>query len=144
INDLNVETKHFAQWWDALARRGVPRKIWLSQEGHVDPFDYRRAEWVSTLHKWFDFWLQGLRNDVMRQPQATIELTPDHFVEERSWPAPGTFHFPVSLGAGDGTTGTLSVLPKPGGVVSLTDNPALSENAMVRNPNTAVAGRQVF
>lgn len=145
INDLNVETKHFAQWWDALARRGVPRKIWLSQEGHVDPFDFRRAEWVSTLHKWFDFWLQGLRNDVMRQPMATLERTPDHFVDERSWPALGTIPFPVSLGAGDGTTGTLSLFPsRPGTVTSLTDNPALSENAMVRNPNTAVAGRQVF
>jgi X-Pro dipeptidyl-peptidase len=145
INDLNVETKHFAQWWDALASRGVPRKIWLAQEGHVDPFDFRRAEWVSTLHKWFDFWLQGLRNDVMREPMATLERTPDNWVNESTWPARGTFHFPVSLGAGDGTTGTLSLLPgRPGTVASLTDNPALSENAAVRNPNTAVAGRQVY
>jgi len=145
INDLNVETKHFAQWWDALARRDVPRKIWLSQEGHVDPFDFRRAEWVSTLHKWFDFWLQGLRNGIMHEPMATLERTPDHFVNERSWPAPGTVKFPVSLGAGDGTTGTLGLRPsRPNTVVSLTDNPALTENAMVSNPNTAVAGRQVF
>jgi X-Pro dipeptidyl-peptidase len=145
INDLNVETKHFAQWWDALARRDVPRKIWLSQEGHVDPFDFRRAEWVSTLHKWFDFWLQGLRNGIMHESMATLERTPDHFVNERSWPAPGTFHFPVSLGRGDGTTGTLGIRPtRPGTVASLTDNPALTENAAVSNPNTAVAGRQVF
>jgi X-Pro dipeptidyl-peptidase len=145
INDLNVEPKHFARWWEALARNNVPRKIWLSQEGHVDPFDFRRAVWVSTVHKWFDFWLQGLRNDVMRQPMATLERTPDHWVDEPTWPALGTFPVPVSLGAGDGTTGTLSVLPsRPGTVASVTDNPALSENAMVRDPNTAVAGRQVF
>lgn len=145
INDNNVETKHFAQWWDALAKNGVPRKIWLGQEGHVDPFDFRRAEWVSTLHKWFDFWLQGLRNDVMRDPMATIERTPDHWVNESTWPARGTFHFPVSLGAGDGTTGTLGLRPtRPGTIASVTDNPALGENAAVRNPNTAVAGRQVY
>ena len=43
MQDLNVRTKHFGQWWDALAKHGVERKIWLSQTGHVDPFDYRRA-----------------------------------------------------------------------------------------------------
>ena len=48
---------------------GVPRKIWLSQEGHVDPFDFRRAEWVDTLHSWFDYWLQDLPNGMMREPR---------------------------------------------------------------------------
>jgi len=40
----------------------VPRKLWLSQEGHVDPFDYRRDAWVDTLHRRFDYWLQGENN----------------------------------------------------------------------------------
>ena len=61
MNDLNVQGVHFGQWWDALAANNVPRKIWLSQEGHVDPFDFRRAAWVDTLHRWFDFWLHGHR-----------------------------------------------------------------------------------
>jgi X-Pro dipeptidyl-peptidase len=145
INDLNVETKHFAQWWDVLAKNRVPRKIWIGQEGHVDPFDFRRAEWVSTLHKWFDFWLQGLRNGIMNEPMATIERAPDFWVNESTWPARGSFNLPVSLGKGDGTAGTLGILPtRPGNSVSIVDNPALSENAAVSNPNTVVAGRQVF
>jgi X-Pro dipeptidyl-peptidase len=32
-------------------RRGVPRKLWLTNAGYVDPFDYRRAQWVDTLHR---------------------------------------------------------------------------------------------
>ncbi|HEV2782899.1 MAG TPA: Xaa-Pro dipeptidyl-peptidase [Actinophytocola sp.] len=145
VNDLNVDTNTFATWWDALARRGVPRKIWLGQEGHVDPFDFRRSVWVPTLQRWFDFWLQGLRNGVMREPMATIERTPDQFVDEPTWPALGTVHVPVSLGAGDGATGTLGLRPtRPGTVVSLTDDPALSESAAVSDPSTAVAGRRVF
>src|SRR4051794_32828830 len=32
INDTNVTTTQFAQWWDRL---GVPKKIWLSQMSHV-------------------------------------------------------------------------------------------------------------
>jgi X-Pro dipeptidyl-peptidase len=143
INDQNVETKHFAQWWDALSKRGVPRKIWLSQEGHVDPFDFRRAEWVNTLHRWFDYWLQDLPNGIMREPTATIERAPDTWVNEKSWPAPGTFSLPVSLGAGNGTTGTLGLAPQKGSV-SIVDNPALRERDLVANPNAAVAGRQVF
>jgi X-Pro dipeptidyl-peptidase len=145
IHDLNVETKHFAQWWDALARNHVPRKIWLSQEGHVDPFDFRRAEWVTTLHRWFDFWLQDLPNGVMREPMATVEREPDVWVDEKTWPARGSFTLPVSLGAGDGTTGTLGLTPgRPGAVATVVDNPGLSERSAVANPNTAVAGRQVF
>ena len=143
INDNNVETKHFAQWWDALARNGVPRKIWLGQEGHVDPFDFRRAEWVATLHRWFDYWLQDLDNGVMREPMATIERAPDVWVDEKTWPARGAFALPVSLGAGDGTTGTLGLAPGRG-EVSIVDDPALRERAAVANPNTAVAGRAVF
>jgi X-Pro dipeptidyl-peptidase len=144
INDLNVETKHFAQWWDALSKRGVPRKIWLSQEGHVDPFDFRRAEWVNTLHRWFDYWLQDLPNGVMKEPTATIERTPDTWVNEPSWPARGAFSLPVSLGAGDGTTGTLGLKPTPSAVKSIVDDPDLRERDAIANPNTAVAGRQVF
>ena len=143
INDLNVDTKHFAKWWDALASNHVPRKIWLSQEGHVDPFDSRRAEWVDTLHRWFDFWLQDLDNGIMAEPMATIERAPDVWVDERSWPARGAFTLPVSLGAGDGTTGTLGLVPRRG-EVSIVDNPALRERDVVANPNTAVPGRAVF
>jgi predicted acyl esterase len=144
-NDLNVETKHFAQWWDALARRGVPRKIWIAQPGHVDPFDFRRATWVPTLQRWFDFWLQGLPNNVMREPMASIERAPDQWVDESTWPARGAFTLPVSLGAGDGTTGTLGLRPtRPGTLSTVVDNPELTENVAVSNPNTAVAGRRVF
>ncbi|HEV7652479.1 MAG TPA: Xaa-Pro dipeptidyl-peptidase [Actinophytocola sp.] len=140
INDLNVETKHFAQWWDALARNRVPRKIWLSQEGHVDPFDYRRAEWVATLHRWFDFWLQGLDNGIMREPQATIERRPDTWVDEPVWPAKGAAARRVSLG--DGTLGLRAT--RPGTVATIVDDPALSEADAVSAPNEAVPGRQVF
>ncbi|OLF13502.1 Xaa-Pro dipeptidyl-peptidase [Actinophytocola xanthii] len=143
LNDLNVETKHFARWWEALGRGGVPRKLWLGQPGHVDPFDFRRAEWVSTLHRWFDYWLQDLPNSVMREPAVTIEREPDVWVNERSWPARGTAPVPVSLGAGDGTTGTLG--PRPGrGTTTLVDAPELTESAAVAQPDADVPGRRVF
>src|SRR3954449_3649385 len=36
INDDNVKTNHISQWWAGLAANNVPRKMWLSLEGHVD------------------------------------------------------------------------------------------------------------
>jgi X-Pro dipeptidyl-peptidase len=143
LNDLNVKTPHVAQWWTALADRNVPRKLWLSQEGHVDPFDFRRSVWVDTLHRWFDYWLQGLRNGIMNEPAVSIERGPGQWIEESTWPARShqvTFPF----GAGDGTTGKLGGTAKPGTVRTFTDNPDLSGSDAVADPNTPKAGRLVF
>src|SRR3990170_4384838 len=70
VNDNNVKPDHFSKWWYGLAANDVPRKLWLTQTGHVDPFDFRRAEWVATLHRWFDYWLQGVDNGIMDEPEA--------------------------------------------------------------------------
>jgi len=99
VNDLNVTTTQFAEWWDELAEAGVPRKIWLHQTGHVDPFDVRRGAWVDTLHRWFDRYLHGLRNGIDREPRATIETAPGTFTEARNWPVPGTRPVTVRLGS---------------------------------------------
>ena len=52
---------------------GVERKIWLSQTGHVDPFDFRREDWVRTLHRWFDHELYGLDNGIMDEPAVDFQ-----------------------------------------------------------------------
>ena len=110
--DLTVRTKNFGQWWDALAENGVVRKIWLSQTGHVDPFDYRRAQWVDTLHHWFDHELLGYDNGIDRAPMADIERTPDHWTTDAVWPpkstTPAILRPVQGTKAGMGTLGTTS------------------------------------
>ncbi|GAA3037746.1 hypothetical protein GCM10020000_14700 [Streptomyces olivoverticillatus] len=88
MQDLNVRTKHFGQWWDALAANGVERKVWLSQTGHVDPFDYRRDTWVPTLHRWFDHYLLGYDNGIEREPMADVERAPRPVVHRPRLAAP--------------------------------------------------------
>ncbi|MGW0823431.1 Xaa-Pro dipeptidyl-peptidase [Streptomyces sp. NPDC002845] len=127
MQDLNVRPKHFGQWWDALARNGVDRKIWLSQVGHVDPFDFRRAEWADTLHRWFDHELLGYDNGIDDEPMADIEREPDQWVTSDVWPprATGT----TTLRPGKGTqagVGTLGLRTRTG-TETFTDNPRLSE-----------------
>jgi len=140
INDTNVTTTQFAQWWERL---GVPKKIWLSQMSHVDPFDIRRGAWVDTLHRWFDRWLQGLNNGIDREPQATLETAPGAWVNEPAWPARAAHETRIALGDGDGTTGTLGGPSQPGSR-TWTDAPDLSEAVATANPDTAVPGRVAF
>ncbi|MEH1014436.1 Xaa-Pro dipeptidyl-peptidase [Micromonospora sp. CPCC 206060] len=144
VNDLNVTTSQFARWWDALAEEGVPRKLWLFQAGHEDPFDVRRAEWVATLHRWFDYWLQELPNGVMAEPRVTRESAPGVWREEADWPAPGTRPVRVTLGAGDGSTGTLGGRATATGPVWSYRDESLTEAELVAEPGVPRAGRLVF
>ncbi len=127
MQDLNVRMKHLGQWWDALAKNGVERKIWLSQTGHVDPFDFRRADWVKTLHRWFDHELLGYDNGIDREPMADIERHPDQWVTSKVWPPRGTDT--ATLRPAKGTqagVGTLGLRPGKG-TETFTDDPQHSE-----------------
>ncbi|MFJ7215444.1 CocE/NonD family hydrolase [Amycolatopsis sp. NPDC098790] len=118
FGDGAVAPNQFAAYWDALGRAGVPRKAWLSQAGHVDPFDLRRAEWVETLGRWFDRWLKGIRNGVEHEPAVHLETAPDRWTDVRSWP-PATV--PVTLRASaDGSLG-----PRGSGTATVVDDPAV-------------------
>ncbi|MEO3974665.1 Xaa-Pro dipeptidyl-peptidase [Streptomyces sp. CAU 1734] len=130
IQDLNVRAKHFGQWWDALAEEGVERKVWLTRAGHVDPFDFRRAEWVKTLHRWFDHYLLGYENGIEREPVADVERAPDQWSTDRAWPPRGTAVTTVRPGPGAVPgVGTLSLVPaRPGAAETFTDDPALDES----------------
>ena len=50
LQDDNVDPDQTTEWWHALARHNVPRKLWLCREGHIDPFMTNRAEWMRQLH----------------------------------------------------------------------------------------------
>lgn len=143
MNDLNVQGVHFGQWWDALAADNVPRKIWLSQEGHVDPFDFRRAAWVDTLHRWFDFWLKDIDNGIMSEPMADVERAADVWQTSALWPPSGTTTTNYVL-QGTGNPGVLASSGAGSGTLSLTDAPSLSEANAVSSPTTARTGRKVY
>ncbi|MBP5908697.1 Xaa-Pro dipeptidyl-peptidase [Streptomyces sp. LBUM 1478] len=134
MQDLNVRSKHVGQWWDALAKHGVERKIWLSQTGHVDPFDFRRADWVRTLHRWFDHELLGYDNGIDREPMADIERHPDRWATSKLWPPRATHTATLHPATGSRPgVGTLGPTPGTGtgtgtGTETFTDDRARGEN----------------
>ena len=146
MEDLNVRTKNFGQWWNALAANNVPRKLWLSQTGHVDPFDYRRSAWVDTLHAWFDHYLMGVDNGIDSAPMADIERTPDNWTTDTAWPPTGTAATTVSLRPGSANgLGTLGLTPPAAGATeSFTDNASHDEDNWSAQVGQATSDKVAF
>ncbi|SCL47629.1 Xaa-Pro dipeptidyl-peptidase [Micromonospora chersina] len=141
INDDNVRPDHFSKWWAALGEQGVPRKLWLTGTGHVDPFDFRRGAWVDTLHRWFDHWLQGVDNGIMREPAVDIERAPDVWETATAWPLPDARPTQVFLRApAAGNVGGLAVRSGPGnGSATFQDTPTMTAANAVRHPSDPAA-----
>lgn len=147
LNDLNVKMNHFNDWWEALNKEKVPRKLWLAQTGHVDPFDFRRAEWVDTLHRWFDYWLLGMKNGIMDEPSVDIERAADVWETHASWPEKNVKSTKIRLAPGknENSPGVLTTGPVKGNYTqTFTDNPRQTETAMVTNEMTVKSDRLVF
>ncbi|MBE2317096.1 X-prolyl-dipeptidyl aminopeptidase [Solirubrobacter sp. CPCC 204708] len=143
VQDENVRADHFSKWWYGLKERGVPRKLWILRQGHIDPFDNRRAVWVDTIHRWFDHWLYGVQNGIMNEPAVDIETKADVWEQHTDWPIPGTQMTDVFLqsnGAAGQTLGAFS-----GGADAATtfrDN-NLSENSYLNlNSNATQQGQK--
>jgi X-Pro dipeptidyl-peptidase len=149
LQDDNVMPDHFSKWWDALPA-SVDKKVWLTRTGHIDPFDFRRAEWVRTLHRWFDHELMDVNNNVLTENAADVEYGADEWRSYKRWPVDGREEVSVRLGEDTPTTaGTLSYgAPSTPNVVDVlqpwTDTPSMSENTAISNPTTVTANRRVF
>jgi X-Pro dipeptidyl-peptidase len=87
LNDWNVKPQQFAQLWAALKANNVQRKLWLHQGAHDDPVDVRRQVWLDTVNKWFDYWLYGIQNGIMKQPRVDLETAPGQWSTQADWPA---------------------------------------------------------
>ncbi len=144
LNDWNVKPNNYVQWWHALQRHDVPRKIWLTQTGHVDPFDFRRKKWVRTLHRWFDYWLHGIDNGIMDEPMADIERRADVWKTYGSWPDRRARKVRLWLGPPKKKLpGTFSLRRKRG-TMSYQDDPQQRERQMVSSPMEASENRLIF
>ena len=147
LNDFNVKMNHLADWWLALSKEEVPRKLWLTQTGHVDPFDFRRAEWVDTLHRWFDYWLMDIENGIMDEPAVDIERGANNWETQSSWPDQNAENVKIRLAPGenDQTNGMLTTGPVKGNFQqSFTDNPTQTEQQMVTNETAVKSDRLAF
>ncbi|AXF58027.1 Xaa-Pro dipeptidyl-peptidase [Salicibibacter kimchii] len=134
LNDLNVKTNHFGQWWEELEKHDVDRKIWLTQTGHTEPFDFRRDEWVDTIHRWLDHELLNIDNGIMDEPMADIETAPTEWETHDYWPDEEASTVDLRIGSDDELPGMLTDAPvQEGERQSFTNNPQ-SEDELAAEP----------
>jgi X-Pro dipeptidyl-peptidase len=138
FQDLNVRPAQFGPWWDALSRYNVPRKAWLHEAAHVDPFDLQRPEFVATLHRWFDRWLLGVRNGVEREPMVHLQHGTGGWTDEPRWPAATQRQtlWPAN--------GKLTASRPLQGTATLKDDPSQSQHDWAANPDQPSSARVLF
>jgi X-Pro dipeptidyl-peptidase len=155
LNDWNVKTTHFAQWWDALAKYRIPRKIWLHQGGHGGPgasatvtlpngqtWTYRQTE-----NRWFDHWLWNVDNGIMDEPTAVVQREDRTYTTYRNWPDPGARDVDLELGATRATEpGTLSTRSHQADAKQsfVDQGRTIAPDVLVANPDAASPNRLVY
>ncbi|NUT93351.1 MAG: Xaa-Pro dipeptidyl-peptidase [Saccharothrix sp.] len=141
-SDWNVKGSQYAQWWEALRRNNVPRKIWLHRGGHGAP---ARSDYQATVARWFDHWLKGVDNGIMREPTAEVEL-PGGWRRLADWPDPAAKPTTYHLATTNPTSpGTLTTTPA-GGVAQAFEDRGRTTTAptLAANPDTASPYRLVY
>ncbi|KMS92308.1 x-prolyl-dipeptidyl aminopeptidase [Streptomyces regensis] len=107
LSDWNVKVGQTAQWYSALARHGVERKIWLHQFDHTDPYTVRKDEWLRTLNRWFSHYLYDVDNGIDTEPRATVQREDETWHDEADWPAAGAADTELHLRPGGDRVGGL-------------------------------------
>jgi X-Pro dipeptidyl-peptidase len=140
LHDDNVRAQQTGQWWAALTARNVPRKLWLHQGEHVDPYTVRDDVWLTTLHRWFDYWLRQVDNGIMQEPMVDVETAPNEWQTSDSWPVPGAREVTLHLGRETLTTESPGRLRRQ----TFVDDPTRTADDLAANPGDDDPNRLVY
>ena len=149
LNDENVKTRQFGAWWNELTRYNVPRRLFLHQGEHIEPYYAFGATYSTPLLQWFDHYLQGIDNGAPTEPQAIIQRENLSWSTDAVWPPAGTTEQTLTLSSPLGrSAGALTTLSAPAGkttrYLKLKQSTAYSTDTIVANPTQQRADRLVF
>jgi X-Pro dipeptidyl-peptidase len=148
LNDWNVKTKAFAEWWYRLAKYAVPRKLWLHNGGHGGPAAPGNVPYKAAENRWMDHELFGVQNGIMSEPRVTIQREDGSYHDEADWPAPGTSATTLHLSAPSATA--------PGALSSASNQSALiqdfvdegrtfdTDDVLIQGPDAARENRLIY
>ncbi|PYZ94868.1 Xaa-Pro dipeptidyl-peptidase [Salipaludibacillus keqinensis] len=145
LNDRNVRTKQFAQLWDAIGEQDIPRKMWLHNRGHSGVGN--QNNWTETQHKWYDYWLYGLENDITEEPMVDVQREDNSWQKQEDWPHVDMQSTKLYFQPENEGTGSLHKSPvrnQPHNKQSLIDAPTTNPNTLVANPDTTHVNRLAY
>ncbi|HET9516324.1 MAG TPA: CocE/NonD family hydrolase [Actinoplanes sp.] len=132
--DDTVRSTHVQPYWEQLGIHNVPRKLYLHDGKHEDPF--RHAGEAGPVHRWMDHWLYGVDNGIMNEPPVSIERPDGSKATEAAWPSPEASETSLHFGpAANGGAGSLTSSPVQGSQ-QFTNSTTVGEETMVANPGT--------
>lgn len=86
-----------AQAFITLANLTQPAKLIVGDWGHCYSKDFSMA---AEALRWFDHWLKGVDNDIMREPRIHYETVNAGWRTADAWPVPASHPVKAFLGAG--------------------------------------------
>lgn len=146
LNDWNVKTGQFSRLWEKLEENNVPRKLWLHQHGHSSPYNFRNEEWLTTLNKWFDYWLYDIDNDIMDEPMVDIQKEDRSWKKEKAWPHEEVQDTTLYLTDVNVENGNLRHRPVINTDVSheIVDDATIRAEQLIQKPFELIENRQVY
>jgi len=148
LNDENVKTIQFGEWWKQLEKYDVERRIFLHQGQHVEPYYSYGTNYSTPLLQWFDYYLQGLDNGVPDEPRAIIQREDGSWSTDKEWPPASakdrtmTLSDPLGRSAGALTVGATPAKSKR--YITIKQTAAQSSDTVVQNPTDRRTDRAVF
>ncbi|MFE2912255.1 CocE/NonD family hydrolase [Kitasatospora indigofera] len=89
MQDVTVRPDNSASYWDALQKWQVPSKLWITQDEHIAAYQDRPTEFLTQLHKWYDYYLlDQTDNGITNAPRVDVQSSDLTWTTQNSWPAP--------------------------------------------------------
>ncbi len=88
LNDWNVKPGQGISLFQALEKRGIPRKMLLHQGEHVFIYHLKDADTLDQIDRWLDHYLKGIDNGVETEPRVGVEsnLNQSEWARSDRWP----------------------------------------------------------
>jgi X-Pro dipeptidyl-peptidase len=87
LNDFNVKTKQFDMMYKAFQQSGRDVKLVLHQGAHMTPDRLDNFDYYGLLNRWFAYWLNDVKNDVLAVPNVQIQSNTDlNWKSYDTWP----------------------------------------------------------
>ncbi|KFM99439.1 Xaa-Pro dipeptidyl-peptidase [Bacillus clarus] len=141
LNDWNVKTKQFEQWWEALEKNDIPRKMWLHQGGHGGTSS---NNWQQTQNKWFDYWLYGIENGIMDEPMVDVQRENKTWQKIKNWPDPAAAPSKIRMVLSNKAVKLPLSMGNVNQAFSILDDAKMKSNQLVENPELEVPNRLVY